>query len=70
MARGQFRVGPLLLVAIVFLLMAIIAAIFGFGNVAGLASPASQFVFIILAILFIVVLIADLDERRVNSDYP
>lgn len=43
--------------AVLFFVVAIIAAIFGFGTVAGAAAGAAQFVFMVFVVLFIVSLI-------------
>ncbi len=68
MANNKYKMTPILWVAIAFLVMAILAAIFGIGGVAGLASPVLQWLVIVLAILFIVLLIAGLDEQRLGIE--
>ncbi len=50
MATARYKMTPILWVSIAFLVMAIIAAIFGIGDVAGLASSALQWLVIVLAI--------------------
>ncbi len=68
MANKKYKMTPILWVAIAFLVMAILAAIFGIGGVAGLASPVLQWLVIVLAILFIILLIAGLDEQRLGIE--
>jgi uncharacterized membrane protein YtjA (UPF0391 family) len=46
--------GNLLYYAIVFLVVAIVAAIFGFGGVAGMAMEGARILFWVAIILFIV----------------
>jgi uncharacterized membrane protein YtjA (UPF0391 family) len=50
----------LLYYALVFLLVALIAAAIGFGGVAGLAMDAAQMLFWVFIILFVVSLMAGL----------
>lgn len=55
--------GNLLYWAIVFLVVAIIAALLGFGGIAGTASSAASLLFWIAIILFVVSLVVGLAKR-------
>jgi len=50
--------------AVVFLIIAIVAGIFGFGVVAGTAAWIATILFIVFLILFLGVLISELWKRR------
>ena len=49
--------------ALVFFIVAIIAAVFGFGNIAAGAATIAQVLFVVFLVLFIVSLIAGLVTR-------
>ena len=49
--------------ALVFFLVAIVAAVFGFGNIAAAATGIAQILFFIFIVLFILSLIAGLARR-------
>jgi uncharacterized membrane protein YtjA (UPF0391 family) len=55
--------GNLLYYAIVFLIIAIVAAFFGFGGVAGTAMSGAQILFWVAIVLFIVSAIAGVVRR-------
>ena len=55
--------GSLLNYALVFLVVALIAAAVGFGGVAGFAMEAAQLLFWVFIILFVVSLVAGLVRR-------
>lgn len=55
--------GNLLHYAIVFLIVAIIAAAFGFGGVAGTAMEGARMIFWVAIVLFVVSLIANFLRR-------
>ena len=46
--------------AIIFFIVAIVAAIFGFGNIAGAATDIAKILFFLFLILFVVSLILNL----------
>jgi uncharacterized membrane protein YtjA (UPF0391 family) len=50
--------------AVVFLVVAVIAAAVGFGGVAGVAMEGARLLFWIFIVLFVVSLVADLIRRR------
>jgi uncharacterized membrane protein YtjA (UPF0391 family) len=50
--------------AIVFLVVALVAAAVGFGGVAGVAMEGARLLFWIFIVLFVVSLVADLIRRR------
>ncbi len=50
--------------AFVFLLVALVAAVFGFGGIAATASSFAQILFVIALILFVVSLIAGFARRN------
>ena len=56
--------GNLLYWAVVFLVIAIIAAALGFGGVAGTAMAGAQMLFWVAIVLFIIALIGGLFGRR------
>jgi uncharacterized membrane protein YtjA (UPF0391 family) len=56
--------GSLLHYAVVFLVVALIAALFGFGGVAGVAIEGAQILFWIAIVLFLVSAVAGLVQRR------
>ncbi len=56
--------GNLLYWAVVFLIIAIIAAAFGFGGVAGTAVAGAKILFWVAIVLFIISLIGGLMGRR------
>jgi uncharacterized membrane protein YtjA (UPF0391 family) len=55
--------GNLLYWALVFLVIGIVAAIFGFGGVAGTAVDAARLLFWVAIVLFIIALVAGLVRR-------
>jgi uncharacterized membrane protein YtjA (UPF0391 family) len=55
--------GNLLHYAIVFLIVAIVAALFGFGGVAGVAVQGAQLLFWVAIVLLVVSLIAGVLNR-------
>ncbi|HEY1943917.1 MAG TPA: DUF1328 domain-containing protein [Roseiarcus sp.] len=55
--------GNLLYYAIVFLIIAVVAAFFGFGGVAGTAMSGAQILFWVAIVLFIVSAIAGVVRR-------
>jgi uncharacterized membrane protein YtjA (UPF0391 family) len=57
--------GSLLHYAIVFLVVALVAALVGFGGVAGIAMEGVRLLFWIFIILFVVSAVAGLIRRRV-----
>lgn len=56
--------GSLLHWAVIFLIVAVIAAIFGFGGVAGTAMGGAQMLFWAAIVLFIVSVVVGLIQRR------
>lgn len=56
--------GSLLYWAVTFLIVAIVAALFGFGGVAGVAMSGAQILFWIAIVLFVIALIGGLFARR------
>jgi uncharacterized membrane protein YtjA (UPF0391 family) len=58
-------VGNLLYWALVFLIVAIIAAAFGFGGVAGTAIAGAKILFWVAIVLFIIALIGGLFRRGI-----
>jgi uncharacterized membrane protein YtjA (UPF0391 family) len=61
--NGEFTMGNLLHYALVFLVVALIAAAVGFGGVAGFAMEAARLLFWVFIILFVISLIAGLVRR-------
>jgi len=59
----EMTMGSLLHYAVVFLVVALIAAAVGFGGVAGIAMEAAQLLFWVFIILFVVSLVAGLVRR-------
>jgi len=55
--------GSLLHWAIVFLIIALVAALFGFGGVAGTALAGAKILFWIALVIFVVMLVAGLVRR-------
>jgi uncharacterized membrane protein YtjA (UPF0391 family) len=55
--------GNLLYFAVVFLIIAIVAAAFGFGGVAGTAMAGAKLLFWVAIILFVIALAAGLARR-------
>ncbi len=55
--------GGLLYFAVAFLIVAIIAAIFGFGGVAGVAVEGAQILFWVAIVLLVISLIASVARR-------
>ncbi len=55
--------GNLLHYAVVFLVVAVVAAFFGFGGVAGTAMDGARILFWVAIVLFVVSLIASLIRR-------
>jgi uncharacterized membrane protein YtjA (UPF0391 family) len=60
---GDATMGNLLHYAIVFLVVALIAAAVGFGGVAGFAMEAARLLFWVFIVLFVISLIAGLVKR-------
>lgn len=56
--------GNLLYWAVVFLVIALVAALFGFGGVAGTAMSGAQILFWVAIVLFVVSAIAGVLNRR------
>ena len=57
--------GNLLYWAVVFLVVAIVAAVLGFGGVAGTAMAGAQLLFWVAIVLFIIALIGGLFRRGI-----
>jgi uncharacterized membrane protein YtjA (UPF0391 family) len=53
--------------ALVFFIIAIVAAVFGFGNIAAGAAAIAQVLFFIFVVLFILALIAGLVRGRQST---
>jgi uncharacterized membrane protein YtjA (UPF0391 family) len=62
-SKGGFTVGNLLHYAIVFLVVALIAAAVGFGGVAGFAMEAARLLFWVFIVLFVISLVAGIARR-------
>jgi uncharacterized membrane protein YtjA (UPF0391 family) len=60
---GEDAMGNLLHYAIVFLVVALIAAAVGFGGVAGVAMEGARILFWVFIILFVVSLVANFARR-------
>jgi uncharacterized membrane protein YtjA (UPF0391 family) len=60
---GETNMGNLLHYALVFLVVALIAAAVGFGGVAGFAMDAARLLFWVFIVLFVISLIAGLVRR-------
>lgn len=50
--------------AVVFLVVALVAAVFGFGGIAATASSMAQILFVVALILFVVSLFAGFARRK------
>jgi len=59
----EMTMGSLLHYALVFLVVALIAAAVGFGGVAGFAMEAAQLLFWVFIVLFVISLVAGLVRR-------
>jgi uncharacterized membrane protein YtjA (UPF0391 family) len=57
--------GSLLYWAVVFLVVAVVAAVLGFGGVAGTAMAGAQLLFWVAIVLFIISLVAGLFRRGI-----
>jgi uncharacterized membrane protein YtjA (UPF0391 family) len=55
--------GNLLYYAVVFLIVAVVAAVFGFGGVAGTAMEGAKLLFWVAIVLFVITLIAGVVRR-------
>ena len=55
--------GNLLYWAVVLLIVAVVAAVFGFGGVAGTAMQGAQLLFYVAIVLFVIALIVGLMRR-------
>jgi uncharacterized membrane protein YtjA (UPF0391 family) len=67
MSRGPVRPsmeGVMLYWALVFFIIAIIAAIFGFGGIASTAAGIAQILFFVFLVVFVISLIMGLAARR------
>jgi uncharacterized membrane protein YtjA (UPF0391 family) len=60
---GDARMGKLLHYALMFLVVALIAAVVGFGGVAGFAMEAARLLFWVFIVLFVISLVAGLVRR-------
>ena len=63
LCEGTDKMGNLLHYAIVFLVVALVAALFGFGGVAGTAMEGAKILFWVAIVLFVVSLVASLIRR-------
>jgi uncharacterized membrane protein YtjA (UPF0391 family) len=61
--EAELNMGNLLHYALVFLVVALIAAAVGFGGVAGFAMEAARLLFWVFIILFVISLVAGLVRR-------
>ena len=50
--------------ALMFLVVALVAALFGFGGIASTASGMAQILFLVALVLFVVSLFADFSRRN------
>ena len=50
--------------ALMFLVVALVAALFGFGGIASTATGIAQILFVVALVLFVVSLLANLLRRR------
>jgi uncharacterized membrane protein YtjA (UPF0391 family) len=57
--------GSLLYWAVVFLVVAVVAAVLGFGGVAGTAMAGAQLLFWVAIVLFVISLVAGLFRRGI-----
>ena len=55
--------GNLLYYAIVFLIIAVVAAAFGFGGVAGTAMAGAKILFWVAIVIFVIMLVAGIVRR-------
>jgi uncharacterized membrane protein YtjA (UPF0391 family) len=62
--------GNLLYWAVVFLVVAVVAAVLGFGGVAGTAMAGAQLLFWVAIVLFIISLVAGLFRRGMRGRLP
>jgi len=60
----QLRSKAMLYWAVVFLVVAIIAGVFGFGNIAAGATTIAQVLFFVFLVVFLASLISGLGRRR------
>lgn len=56
--------------ALVFFLVAIVAAVFGFGNIAAGAASIAQILFFLFLVLFVVALIVGAVQRTSRGQVP
>ena len=63
LAEGEMRWAAYCYYAVAFLIVAIIAAIFGFGGVAGVAVEGAQILFWVAIVLLVISLIASVARR-------
>jgi uncharacterized membrane protein YtjA (UPF0391 family) len=61
--QRRWHMGSLLHYAVVFLVVALIAAAVGFGGVAGFAMEAARLLFWVFIVLFVVSLVAGMARR-------
>ncbi len=57
----------MLRLAILFLVLALIAALFGFTSVAGTAYAAAKLVFVVFLVLFVISLVAGYSRRGISA---
>jgi uncharacterized membrane protein YtjA (UPF0391 family) len=57
--RNEFKETPMLGWAITFFIIALIAAVFGFGGIAGAASGIAQILFFVFLVLLVLSLVAN-----------
>lgn len=57
------QMGNLLYWAVVFLVVALVAALFGFGGVAGTAMEGARLLFWVAIVLFVVAIVVDVVRR-------
>jgi len=50
--------------ALMFLVVALVAALFGFGGIASTATSIAQILFVVALVLFLITLIANFMRRR------
>jgi uncharacterized membrane protein YtjA (UPF0391 family) len=55
---------PMLYWAVVFLVIALVAALFGFGGIASAAVGIAKFLFFLFVVIFVVLLVMGLMRRR------
>ena len=61
---GEVSMGNLLYWAVVFLIIALVAAAFGFGGVAGTAMSGAQLLFWVAIVLFVISALVGVFNRR------